>query len=256
MLYDFSELDRKLDQLGFPKIQGGSGFQIIKGIDFEKAFKSGSISFEDDGIYLEYEGKKYRGYMFIKEPWIDRFGTYPKFHLTKCQTIQEFIAKGRFKIRYEWSNSNINDLIDKTTKKLYKDEVLDYCGYCKKELFEGIADTEDFFDALDKSEIEEENIEVDLFGYTRDKEKISKDYRRRQNYTCKECGIKPLSNMHKRWWHTHHINGDKTNNSLNNLKCLCILCHSNVDARHRQNFSKGAMPKQIETFKKEYLNFL
>lgn len=256
MLYSFQELDQKLDQLGFPQIESGSGFKVIKGIDFEEAFRAGSISFEDDGIYLEYEGKKYRGYMFIKEPWIDRYGTYPKFHLTKCQTIQEFISKGKFKIRYDWSNSNVNDLIDKTTRKEYKNEVLDYCGYCKKELFEGIEDTADFFDSLDKSAIEEENIEVDIFGYVRGKEKISKDFRNQKNYQCEECTIKPKKNLHKRWWHTHHVDGDKTNNSLNNLKCLCILCHSHIDARHRQNFSKGAISKQVDFFKKAYADDL
>ena len=252
MLYTFEKLSQKLDDLGFPKIEGNSGFQIIKGVDFEKAYKSGSISFEDDGIYLEYEGKKYRGYMFIKEPWISRYGSYPRFHLTKCKIIQEFISKDTFKIRYEWSNSNVNDLIDKTTRQTYKDETLNYCSYCKKELFDSIEDTEDFFDSLDKTEIEEEKIEVDMFGYVRGKERISKEYRNRKNFTCEKCSIKPNSNLHKRWWHTHHVDGDKTNNSLNNLNCLCILCHSNVDSRHRENFSKGSMPKQLEQFKNEY----
>ena len=96
MLYNFKNLDNKLNQLGFPKIQGGSGFQIIRGINFEEAYKSGSISFEDDGIYLEYEGKKYRGYMFIQEAFITYNGgpeKFPKFHLLKCRTIQEFIDR-------------------------------------------------------------------------------------------------------------------------------------------------------------------
>src|SRR5690606_37713480 len=189
MLYKFDHLDIWLDENGFPKIHGGSGFQIIKGIDFEKAYKAGIISFEADGIYLEYEGKKYRGYMFIKEPFIERYGTYPKFHLTRCQTIEKFILEGRFKIRYEWSNSNINDLIDKTSKQVYKDEKLEYCGYCKRELLYHIEDTQDFFDSLDKSELEEENIEVDIFGYVKGKEKISREYRQKTNYCCEKCTI-------------------------------------------------------------------
>jgi len=130
MLYSFEKLDSKLDQLGFPKIQGGSGFQIIKGIDFEEAYKSGSISFEDDGIYLEYEGKKYRGYMFIQEAYITYNGgpvKFPKFHLLKCRTIQEFISSGRFKQRYEWSNSDVNNLVDKQTRTKYNDVKLEVC---------------------------------------------------------------------------------------------------------------------------------
>lgn len=248
MLYQFEKLDKKLDEWGFPSLSRGSGFQIIKGIDFEKAYKSGSISFEDDGIYLEYEGKKYRGYMFIKEPYISRYGTYPKFHLTRCQTIRQFIEEGKFKIRYEWSNSNVNDLIDKTTREIYKDEVLEYCGYCKQELFNNIQTTEDFFQTLDKSEMEENNIEVDIFGYVRGFERISKAYREKKNYTCESCNISPKETIHRRFWHTHHKDGNKLNNKENNLQCLCILCHSYKDLKHEENFKKNIMKSQLKSF--------
>lgn len=248
MLYQFEKLDKKLDEWGFPSLTSGSGFQIIKGIDFEEAYKSGSISFEDDGIYLEYEGKKYRGYMFIKEPWITVHNSYPAFHLTRCKTIDQFISEGKFKIRYEWSNSNVNDLIDITTKKIFKDEVLRYCGNCKKQLFDGIQTTEDFFDTLDKTEIEEDNIEVDIFGYVRGKEKISKAYREKKNYTCESCKISPKETVHRRFWHTHHKDGDKTHNKESNLQCLCILCHCYKDLRHEENFDKNRMKIELKSF--------
>lgn len=254
-MYAFEELDRKLDELGFPKIQGGSGFQVIKGIDFEEAYKSGSISFEDDGIYLEYEGRKYTGYMFIQEAYITYNGgpiKFPKFHLMKCRTIQEFIFTGRFNQRYEWSNSDVNNLIDKQTKTKYNDVKLEVCSNCKSDYFQNIEDTKGFFDSIDKTELEQGKVEVDIFGYVRDKERISKDYRKKQNYTCESCSLRPLSKIHNRWWHTHHIDGDKTNNVTDNLKCLCIMCHANVDDRHRYNFSQGSIPKEIEYFKKEY----
>ncbi|MFN4299891.1 MAG: HNH endonuclease signature motif containing protein [Thermaurantimonas sp.] len=252
MLYQFDKLSKKLDEWGFPSLKSSSGFRIIKGIDFEKAYKAGSISFEDDGIYLEYEGKKYRGYMFIKEPYISTYGSYPKFHLTRCHIIRKFIEEGKFKERYEWSNSNVNDLIDKTTRKEYKDQVLVYCGYCKREIFDSIETTEDFFDKLDKSDIEKNNIEVDIFGYVRGKEKISKDYREKRNYTCESCGIAPKAAIHRRYWHTHHIDGDKTNNKESNLQCLCILCHCYKDPRHEENFNKNRMKIELKSFIKIY----
>ena len=248
MLYKFENLSIKLDEWGFPSLSCGSGFKIIKGIDFEKAYKSGSISFEDDGIYLEYEGKKYRGYMFIKEPFISEYGTYPKFHLTKCQTIKQFIEEGIFKIRYEWSNSNVNDLIDKTTRKIYKDIVLDYCRYCKQKLFNEIKTTQDFFETLDKSETEENNIEVDIFGYVRDFNKISKAYREKRNYICESCGISPKKTVHRKYWHTHHKDGDKVNNKESNLQCLCILCHCYKDLIHKENFDKNRMKIELKSF--------
>lgn len=248
MLYQFEELNQKLTEWGFPVIHGNTGFKIIKGIDFEVAYKSGSISFEADGIYLEYEGKKYRGYMFIKEPYISRYGSYPKFHLKKCEKIRQFINEGRFEIRYEWANSNVNDLIDKTTRQKYKDEVLSYCSYCKRELFDEIRTTQDFFDKLDKTQINSENIEVDIFGYIKEKEKISKQYRESRDYTCESCGIKPVNILHRRHWHTHHKDGDKINNKESNLQCLCVLCHSYKDIKHEENFNTKNMRKELDTF--------
>ena len=120
MLYQFEQLKRKLDQLGYPKIQSGSGFEIIKDIDFKYAYQSGDINLsEKDGIYY----KNQRGYMFLKESWITRYRydpKFPKFHLIKCEKIQEFISEGKYEQRYVWSNSNVNDLIDKTTVKIIK----------------------------------------------------------------------------------------------------------------------------------------
>jgi hypothetical protein len=252
MLYKFQHLKIKLDEEDYPSIDEKSGFKIIKGIDFEKAYRNGSISFEDDGIYLEYEGKKYRGYMFIKEPWITKFNSYPVFHLTKCEKINEFIVKGNFKVRYEWSNSNINDLIDITTKELYQNQTLKYCQLCKRLLFKEIHTTEDFFETLDKSEIENRDVEVDIFGYVKNKEKISTEYRKIKKYTCESCSIKPQTNIDKMYWHTHHINGDKLNNSLSNLKCLCVLCHSFIDDKHKENFSNSIMKHQLKTFISKY----
>ncbi len=246
-LYQFDSLKEKLDEWEFPVIENNTGFRVIKGIDFEQAFKAGSISFEDDGIYLNYEGKKYRGYMFIKEPYISEYNNYPKFHLTKCEIIQRFIEEGKFKQRYEWANSNKNDLIDKTTRKIYPDKVLEYCGYCRKMIFEGIKTTEDFFETLD-TEKNSTEIEIDIFGYVKGKEKISKEYRAKKEYTCESCGIKSERAIHNRYWHVHHKDGNKTNNSRSNLECLCVLCHSRKDIRHKENFNENRMKKELDTF--------
>ncbi|MDD3773602.1 MAG: hypothetical protein PHC38_13240 [Weeksellaceae bacterium] len=251
MLYEFDILDKKMDEWGFPKLQSGSGFKIIR-TDFEEAYKAGNIRFGDDGIYLEHEGKEYRGYMFIKEPWITQYNSYPKFHLTRCKTIDEFIRSGRFKIRYEWSNSNVNDLIDKTTRQIYKDEVLGYCYNCKQKIFDEIEDTEDFFETLDTEEIEETSHEVDIFGYDRNWQKISREYRKKMDFTCEECGIKIENRADQRFLHTHHKNGDKANNRLSNLQCLCVLCHSHENERHEENFDKNRMRKEIKTFVTKY----
>jgi hypothetical protein len=250
-LYQFQKLSAALDRWGYPKISFKSGFQIVKGVDFEKAFKAGDIRFEEDGIYLDFEEKSIKGYMFIREPYIERYGTYPKFHIVKCQTIKDFISQGNFNLRYDFSNSEVNDLIDKTSRKVYKDESLDLCTYCRRQVQAEINTTEDFF-ALLSDEYKVEDLEVDLFGYTQDWERLSRAYRTMKDHTCQDCGLQITKVLDKRFMHTHHISGEKTDNSESNLRCLCILCHSNQDANHRQNFTKGGMKKDLEIFLSKY----
>ncbi|MAM28690.1 MAG: hypothetical protein CMC13_06670 [Flavobacteriaceae bacterium] len=255
IIYKFKNLSKKLDQLGFPKTDKQNNFQVIKGVDFEKAYKAGTISFEDDGIYLEYEREKFKGYMFIENYYVSYNGApekFPKFHIAKCEVIQRFIDSGRFNQRYVWSNSNVNDIRDKQSRNLYSECNLELCSKCRFEMMAAINTTEEFYESLDKSNFQEEAIEVDIFGYVRGKEQISKRYRSSVDYTCEICGRKAKQPLHKRWWHTHHIDGDKLNNNFSNLKCLCIKCHSQVDDNHQKNFSIDRMMKELELFKNFY----
>lgn len=254
-LYKFENLAKALDNWGYPKINFESGFQVIKGVDFEKAFKAGQIRFEDDGIYLDYEGKSFKGYMFIREPYIEQHGTYPKFHILKCRTIQEFLTNGNFNSRYDFSNSEVNDLVDKTSRNTYKDEELQLCSYCKNQAKADIKSTRDFHELFEDS-LKIVDIEIDIFGYTRDWDQLSKAYRSEKNYTCEDCGLEVKKKLDRRYIHVHHINGDKTANSAENLKCLCILCHSNQDELHRLNFSKGSRSIDLQEFKESYKNDL
>jgi len=129
---------------------------------------------------------------------------------------------------------------------------LDYCGYCKKELNERIKTTEDFFEKLDKTQLKTENIEVDIFGYDKNWQKISREYRKIKDYTCESCGIKPTQGFDRRFWHTHHKDGDKTNNKPSNLECLCVLCHSYKDHAHEENFDKTRMKQELNSFVQQY----
>jgi len=48
--------------------------------------------------------------------------------------------------------------------------------------------------------------------------------KKRDNYTCRECGTKNP----KLCFDIHHIDFDKNNNSINNLITLCHSCHSKI----------------------------
>lgn len=248
MLYKFEKLKKIFDKWGFPSINRKSSFQLIKSIDFVEAYESGAISFEDDGIYYEYQGNKQRGYMFLKEYYISDYGHFPKIHLKKCQVISDFINKGNFEKRYKWSNSSVNDIIDIPTEKVYPNKVLDLCRFCKKELLDEFDSSEDFFQFQQKIHNQVMSEKLDIYGYNSNMEILSKSFRAKKNYSCYICGIQPKDKMHRRFWHTHHLDGVKTNNDESNLQCLCILCHSFKDKIHQENFSNPRIKQQLNNF--------
>jgi hypothetical protein len=253
MLYQFEHLRQKLLELGFPEVNAKSGYRVIR-TDFKKAYQEGRIEFRDDGIYLINDGHEYRGYMFIDLYYVSYNGgpeKFPRFHLVKCETIRSFIESGRFNQRYIWSNSETNDVTDKQSKKLYENEVLQLCSYCRKEISNQIDDTIDFFEDLDTSVLTEE-VQVDINGYPKGWSRISRSYKEKSGCKCESCLIEPLDTIHKRWWHVHHIDGDKTNISKTNLSCLCIICHAFNDRRHEDNFSTKRMKFELESFYKAY----
>lgn len=252
MLYSFEKLDRKLDQLGYPKIQGGSGFQTIR-TDFKEAYEAGKIEFRDDGICLIHEGQEWKGYMYMPTYRVSRYNSFSRFHLTRCSVIDDFIRGGMFNTYYKWSNHQVNDIEDRDTGQNYPEKTLQLCSRCVSQLIEtDITDTEDFFNSLDKEDQQNQDIQVDIFGYVKGKEKISKAYRAKKNYICEECGVKCKNNLHRRWWHTHHKDGDKTHNFESNLECLCVCCHSRKDQQHQANFNNSKWKRQIESFVESY----
>jgi hypothetical protein len=63
--------------------------------------------------------------------------------------------------------------------------------------------------------------------YPKDFNITSKKYRERINWKCEECNIDLSDKSFRKYLHTHHKNAQKADNSIFNLKALCIECHSN-----------------------------
>lgn len=254
MLYKFIKLEERLDQLGYPNATE-SGFRSIR-VDFnadsfKKAVRDGKIRFSEDGIYLIHEGKEWKGYMYMPTYRIQQYSSMPRFHLTRCDTIEKIFSSG-FGSLYKWSNNKLNDITDRDTNKIHKDQKLQLCSNCQQSIF-GIINTEDFFDTLN-AEIPQEivNVEVDIFGYVLNWEQISRVYKKEKEYTCEECGIKIENSYDKRFIHTHHKDGNKLNNRKDNLECVCVLCHAFKDQTHEHNFDKKRMQRQVKTFVEKY----
>ena len=252
MLYLFSNLAQRLTQLGYPE-PTESGFRVIKR-DLTQEEQAGNIEFREDGIYLTIDGQEYKGYMYLKYPDVARFG-FPKFHITNCQTVLGQRTRGQFDGRYFWHNSNKVTIEDRANGNVHEDINLGLCGYCRNQSsITEYSDTQGFFSLLDQQEQEDinEEVEVDIFGYTLDWQQISREFRKEKEYTCESCGIQIDEPSDRRFIHVHHRSGNKLNNRRNNLECLCVLCHANKDATHERNFERRRMQADIRAFVDKY----
>ena len=254
-LYTFDALKKFLKNNGC--IVGDSkGYKLIR-VDFEEAYTNGKIDFKSTGIfYLDENGFKRQGYMYQTRYLVDKYGL-PKFHIFECETIRNFLDKGVFDQYYSFSTANTNDIIERKTGKEFKNVSLSLCGYCRhmlhnmqaEELFgedmvgikallvNSVSNTQGFYDALGGSEQNEmpEQVDIDMFGYVKEWQKISEYIREKHQYVCENCGV-ILNGFNKRFLEVHHINGNQLDNREYNLKCLCIRCHSEIDKRHKENY--------------------
>ena len=265
MLYTFSNLAQLLSQLGYPE-PTGSGFCVIRR-DLSDEEKAGNIDFRENGIYLTIDGQEFRGYTYLKYPDVTRFG-FPKFHITNCQIVLGQRNRGQFEGRYFWHNSNTVTIEDRINRQVHENVNLELCGYCRNQSFiTEYSDTPGFFSLLDQQEYNDiyQEVEVDIFGYPRGWQRISREFRREKEYTCENCGIKIDDPIDRRFIHVHHKSGNKLNNRRSNLECVCVLCHANKDSRHEQNFERRRMQadirvfvlkyrEQLEVLENEYLN--
>ncbi len=237
------------------------------------------VEFSDKGIFfLSEDGLKHKGYLYIEGGYnrataIQRgFRTIvPKFHIVNCKTIHEQKSKDNFNGHYVFSNEPIWMIdLDDISKDLLS------CKNCINHILEnptGDAAYDAIIDVITSTEFVERivkdpnidgnfetrdrpiNSETGMWGYTPDWYQKSRDYRANKRYTCENCNIK-LDGAAGFYLDTHHISGNKTNNSPSNLKCLCVLCHSRVDDTHKRNFNYGSNGKRLDQFINDFYDKL
>ena len=166
-----------------------------------------------------------------------------KFHVAECVTLDEMRKKNRFQ-RYKITNNLSGDFpIFGTSKSGNAVEAvsrLKVCQNCLKSLnykgFNVVASSErraqvdtysleEFFSTYSSvfKSLPKQLVEQARKGYSNDWNEISMRLRQAANFVCTACLV-DLSG-HKNLLHVHHKNGEKSDNSGDNLVVLCSDCH-------------------------------
>jgi hypothetical protein len=231
------------------------------------------ISVANDGS-LEYKGNKtilyIRDQIMYKNPRYNNSREY-KYHISWCSTLAQMKRQGRFKSRYFVSRRidgkfKVNLLYGDVIVEENKLVEMKVCRNCLDKLsFKGYShqgkksDRNDVYNNFQISEFLEsygskiytippQDVDTAPVNvYSNDFNQISSNYRKSQNWKCEQCGLDLSSN--KRNLHTHHIDGNKSNNRYSNLQALCIECHS-TQPNHSQMNNTFLKTKRNTTYKK------
>lgn len=192
------------------------------------------------------------------------WGEYPgdpaerkKLHFTVCQTLVSMKQGGRFE-RYRLTNRDDNRyLVDvrggfERTREL-DGQTLYPCKHCLANVGYHCYRVDMALREKDKIVREFEAKEAfrllwqqfDIFrrqtarlrsarlptGYADNFRATSLAFRKSRHFTCEQCGVR-LAGAYQGLIDTHHDDGDKRNDSYNNLRCLCKLCHAKQHPRH------------------------
>lgn len=167
-----------------------------------------------------------------------------RVHVAECRTIVDMRQKGRFNGHYVMIN-RLDGLFpvhgtDHQNQAIEGETALAVCRYCLAALnyrnYSALVSEDkttlvntfsfmDFFECFSSyfSCFPKAATDKKIGGYTADWSVISAKLRNSLNYCCEQCGV-DLTKW-KNLLHTHHINGNKSDNRRQNLRALCVDCH-------------------------------
>lgn len=255
-IYKFDGLKSLLTEMGY-QLERRAEYKPLEIVDVDISNIKNDITFNEEGIYIWDKETKQRHQIFLykRNYRLQMYGK-PRFHIRKCKTIQGFINSGTFEAAYRRANTEIVDVCN-MDDYLNEEKVscLPLCQYCLQMLgdeykLSKTSTTHDFVERLKTST--HNSVEVDIFGYAKDWESISKEFRKKHSYICDKCGLQITNPFDLQYIHVHHKNNCKIDNQDSNLQCLCIRCHSEIDEYHFTRFHAGANKVMLEAFNIKY----
>lgn len=261
-IYDFNALREFLVHRGYI-VEQAQGYRPFtpEVIDPMEEIRRGTMEFRDNGIFVIHPETEEEQQVFVYkyDYWLHRYGEQkPKFHICRCITINEFMARGAFDGHYVRANTDPVPVLSKETRQEEQISNMPLCKNCLIKIREyGRVTSEEFVNILREATgiddmTQPEEVEVDIRGYTREWEQISRAYREAHEYTCEKCGLRIDDTYDRQYIHCHHKDSNKLNNHENNLECLCLRCHSEVDDYHRLNLTTGANGIIFDDFNSKY----
>ena len=186
-------------------------------------------------------------FVYIRDNTFHTIHKFPedgnRVHFFVCDTLERMQSQGRFKSRYRQTNRDDNLYWVDTRSGGLHEKPLWPCKYCLGKIRTVWPVTDEMCQESDAKEIFPE-LKKRLSAYREFREKastlrsdsqetgysykwasISKEHKKDKGYNCEECGVN-LS-RYRNLLEIHHIDGDKSNNTRSNHRCLCKLCHAN-----------------------------
>jgi 5-methylcytosine-specific restriction endonuclease McrA len=252
------ELNRLKAQMGIPEsVYGSLDFDVGPGrlteLELSRLFSPAGLEVTIDDVQFLDDGtlayKNTRVLLYIRDVSDQGRGiSMPRFHVSRCSTLEQMISNKRFNRYVIQANPNRQfDMKIIRSKKVEEQRAeLDVCQNCLTLLqFNGFRsdlpsqirrrhvaafNLEDFFAQFPRSlherlpDFNSDNAPLD--DYTRDFPDLSVRTKAAHGWICSKCRV-CLGTPHlRRFLHVHHINGRKSENNRDNLRVLCIACHA------------------------------
>lgn len=254
MAYNFKNgpLDQLIDQLIGSSREAKAWENVRKNVPLvllNHDHACTGLTFEHNGIYSMKDGVPLRVYLYLRQYDVKNY-QYPRKHYFRCQTVETYT-------NFSSTNQETVNIRCTSTDQIYTDLKLPVCDHCqqifKNQTTQTLLGTS-FNDFILQMACNGNNLmQQDKHGYPLNFSEISTAFRASKEYTCENCHLKITEYAHKHYMHTHHINYQKQENCQDNLKCLCIRCHSEVDPIHQNNFKNTPhMARELEKFNALY----